>query len=79
MIIIKLFTWLTHMIQSFGTKMFNIYYKFHKKIKNFQKKLSILILAKKCEKYDIVKVKKCAPKKIVQCDNIRIIKPCNST
>jgi hypothetical protein len=36
MIIIKLFTWPTNLFQSYGSTMFNRYYKFHKDYKSFQ-------------------------------------------
>ncbi len=83
MIIIKLFTWFTHMVQSCGTKMFNIYYKFHKYWKNISNVCKVYFHLQKNVKIffsnDMVEAKKFAPKKIVQCDNICIVKPCNST
>jgi len=36
MTIIKLFTWLTNLFQSYGITMFNRYYKFHKDYISFQ-------------------------------------------
>jgi hypothetical protein len=71
------------MVRSCGTKMFNIYYKFHKYYQKNSNVFKVYFHLQKNVKIffnnDMVKVLKCAPKKIVQCDNICIVKPCNST